>query len=46
MVPLGNIADMSYFKENFNLRRIKDVYTLCAGVLVYDSLLHMLPYQS
>ena len=40
--PLGNSADISYLKGNFKPRLLRDV---CSGVLVSDSLLHMLPYQ-
>ena len=40
--PLGNFADISYLKENFQLYLLRDVCTLCSGALVSDSLLHML----
>ena len=43
--PLVNFGDISYLLENLKLRQIRDVFTLCAGVLVTDSLLHTLPYQ-
>ena len=43
--PLENFADIPYLEENFKLRRIRDVCTVCAGALVSDSLLHMLSYQ-
>ena len=40
--PLGNLADISYLKENFKPHLLRDVCTLCSGALVSDSLLHML----
>ena len=40
--PLGNFADISYLEENFKPHLLRDVCTLCSGVLVSDSLLHML----
>ena len=40
--PLGNFADISYLDENFKPHLLRDVCTLCSGVLVSDSLLHML----
>ena len=40
--PLGNFADISYLKENFKPHLLRDFCTLCSGVLVSDSLLHML----
>ena len=40
--PLGNFADISYLEENFKLHLLRDHCTLCSGVLVSDSLLHML----
>ena len=40
--PLGNFADISYLEENFKPHLLRDVCTLCCGVLVSDSLLHML----
>ena len=41
---LGNFAILSYLKEDFKLRLVIDVCTMFAGVLVSDSLLHMLPF--
>ena len=43
--PIGNLADISFHNANFKLRRIKDVCTLCAWVLVSESMLHILPFQ-
>ena len=40
--PPGNFADISYFEENFKPHLLRDVYTLCSGALISDSLLHML----
>ena len=40
--PLGNLADISYLKENLKPHLLRDVCTLCSGALVSDSLLHML----
>ena len=40
--PLGNFADISYLEDNFKPHLLRDVYTLCSGALVSDSLLHML----
>ena len=40
--PLGNFADIFYLEENFKPHLLRDVYTLCSGALVSDSLLHML----
>ena len=39
---LGNFADISYLKENFKLRLLRGVYTLYAGALACNSVLHML----
>ena len=44
LLPLGNLAYLSYLKEDFKLRLVIDVCTMFAGALVSDSLLHMLPY--
>ena len=44
--PLGNFADISYLEENFKPHLLRDVCTLCSGVLVSDSLLHMLLQQT
>ena len=41
-LPLGNFADISYLEENFKPHLLRDVCTLCSGVLGSDSLLHML----
>ena len=35
---------LSYLKEDFKLRLVIDVCTMFAEALVFDSLLHMLPY--
>ena len=43
---LGNSADISYLEENFKLRQIEDVCTLCAGALVSDSLFHIISYNA
>ena len=40
--PLGNFTDISYLEENFKPHLLRDVYTLCSGALVSDSLLYML----
>ena len=44
IAPLGNFASLSYLKEDSKLRLLIDFCTMFAGVLVSDSLLHMLPY--
>ena len=36
--PLGNFADIYYFKENFKPHFLRDVCTLCSGALVSDSM--------
>ena len=38
--PPGNYANLSYLKENFNLRISKDFSILYAWVLVFDSMLY------
>ena len=40
--PPGNFADISYLEENVKPHLLRDVCTLCSGVLISDSLLHML----
>ena len=40
--PIGNLADISYLKDNFKPNLLRDVCTLCSGALVSGSLLHML----
>ena len=37
---LGNFADISYLKEQFMLRRIRDACTMYAGAFGCNSLLH------
>ena len=42
---LGKFTDISYIEEQPTLRWITDVWTLYAGALVCNNVLHMLPYQ-
>ena len=44
IAPPGKFASLSHLKEDYKLRLLIDVYTMFAGALVSDSLLHMLPY--
>ena len=44
LLPLRNFANLSYLKEDYQLRLLIDVCTVFAVALVSDSLLHMLAY--
>ena len=43
--PLGNFADISLLVENLKPSLLRNICTLCVGVLVCKSLLHTLLYQ-
>ena len=45
IAPTREFRKLFLYKEYFKLRLLIDVCTMFAGALVYDSLLHMLPYQ-
>ena len=44
LLPVGNFASLSYLKEDFKLLLLIYVYTMFAGALVSDSLLHILTF--